>query len=230
MPDLDLKVNWERLDDFFSCLNANTKYVVLRNFESLDKDIVQSAHPDIDILCLNRKEMLSISRSFPRGGNPNDPVHRFIIVNNKKIDVDLRCVGDGYYDTRWEEDILRERVLYNERFYVPSNIHYYYSLLYHVLIQKNKVSDDYITKLSRLAETVNITDNSLLSLSNLEKYMKDNSYFYTYPESPYTIANFDKVDRSLIKHDKKRSLKRNIIKIRRNIEKIIKKLLLWEKK
>lgn len=220
---------WNSLDEFFTCLNESTCYVILRNFESLDRDVLISDHPDIDILCSDRDKLLSISRSYPRR-HIRDLVHRFIIVLNKKIDVDIRCVGDGYYDSTWEKDILRNRIFYNQRFYVPSKIDYFYSLLYHVLIQKNKVSDDYIQKLDKLAYDINVSEKNFMNVTTLQNFMRQKYYFYTYPESPYTIANFEGVDKLLIKRDFRKEYVRRYIKTRSFIIRILKRLLLWEKK
>ena len=219
---------WNSLDDFFSCLNGNVSYVVLRNFETLDHDVVSINHPDIDFLCLEREKFLSVSRSFPRG-RPNDSVHRFVFISKKKINVDVRCVGDGYYDSNWAKDILKNRILYNDRFFVPSNIDYFYSLLYHVLIQKKIVSEDYIKRLGGMAQAINIPSSSVINLSTLQAYMHKNHYYFTYPESPYTIANFENVDKELIKRDTWRVFKRNIIALRINIIHHI-TTLLWAKK
>lgn len=220
---------WNSLDEFFTCLNEKACYVILRNFENLDSDVLLLKHPDIDILCSDRAFLLSISRSFPRGNN-NDYIHRFIFVKNKKIDVDIRCIGDGYYDTYWEKNILLDRVFYNGKFYIPSKQNYFYSLLYHVLIQKNEISNDYVQKLGELARDLNILNNTFLNIPTLQSFMREKKYKFTYPESPYTIANFKNVDKSLIKKEFRKIFERKFVNIRSLITKKIKGLLLWEKK
>lgn len=226
----DIKDNsWDSLDEYFSCLNEKTCYVILRNFESLDRDVLLLEHPDIDILCSDRDVMLSVSRSFPRG-QKDDKVHRYIVVNKKRIDVDLRCVGDGYYDEKWEKDILNERILYNNRFYILSNDNYFYSLLYHVLIQKMKVSDDYLEKLERLSQAIHVKGDPIISISTLQSFMREKHYFFTYPESPYTIANFKHVDKTMVKNDIVRKYIRKKQQLRSSLINSIKRILLWEKK
>ena len=51
--------------------------------------------------------------------------------------LDIRCVGDGYYDKPWEEVMIKNRVK-TEGIYVLCKEDYNYSILYHALLQKRE--------------------------------------------------------------------------------------------
>lgn len=219
--------SWNSLNDFFDCLNQNAYYVILRNFETINSDYISQEHPDIDILCHDRKAFVGLSKSVSRNSNTHDLVHRAICINNHIVDLDVRCVGDGYYDSNWEEEILRTRQLYHDNFYVPNNENYYYSLLYHALFQKKQISSDYTQRLSYLANRINLVEASGISIDTLQTYMRKKGYLFTYPENPITIANFNIVDKSLIKRDYFKHIQRKRFKFHSIIKKILK---IWEKK
>ena len=213
---------WQSFDELWASLNKRMPYVVLRNFENLRNEIILSEHPDIDFLCRDRNEFLEVIHSVSRGKNINDPTHQSITICGKKVDIDIRCVGDGYLDTRWEEDILKTRELSEGGFYVPSPSHYYYSLLYHVLIQKKTIAYDYRVKLKKLGRSVHVLADDVMSIDILQNFMRDNGYLYTYPENSNTIANFNNVDKSLIKRDLVKYIKRKYVSFRKKIIKMIK--------
>jgi hypothetical protein len=54
--------------------------------------------------------------------------------------VDIRFLGDNYFDPRWEQDMLDRRQLHEDGyFYVPSNEDVVASFAYHALVHKNKL-------------------------------------------------------------------------------------------
>lgn len=60
--------NWNTIYDFFKALNDNSiRYVVLRNFEAMDKeDFFVDGHEDIDILCEDVSAFTEVSKVFVR--------------------------------------------------------------------------------------------------------------------------------------------------------------------
>lgn len=216
------RYSWNSLSAFFETLNANANYVILRNYETIDVDYLSAEHPDIDILCDCRKEFLELTKSVSRTDNVNDMIHRAFWVNDKRIDLDVRCVGDGYYDTVWEREILRSRELYKDFFYIPSPENYYYSLLYHVLFQKRKISPDYKSRLTKQAISLSISYNNALSIDTLQHYMRNKKYQFVYPENPGTIANFRIVDKEMIKIDPIRAMQRFFFSIKHFLKKLFK--------
>jgi hypothetical protein len=203
--------NWESLEAFFSQLNSNVKYAVLRNYEDLSLEITSSLHPDIDLLCEDAKKLIEAARSERRGKKSRHLAHQKIMIRNKVIALDVRSTGDGYYDARWEKAMLDTRVL-KDGMYVLEDTEYFYSLLYHVLIQKEKISDEYYNRLMKMAEDCDISVDKESLLSCLEAYMRENGYHYTYPASCATRFFVDKVDGSLIEKNPYKCLKRKVWK------------------
>ena len=66
-----------------------------------------------------------------------------ITVDGSSVDIDLRYVGDNYFDQFWQQDCLNKRVLHDRGFYVMDDENQYFSLLYHVLIHKSKIPEKY---------------------------------------------------------------------------------------
>lgn len=205
---------WNSLEDFFKELNLQTDYVVLRNYENFLEQGVMEAHADIDLLCRNRREVVKVSGAVPRL-KKEDSIHYYLMIRGEKVDLDLRCVGDGYYDEKWEEAMLEEKRLHEGILYVLSPVHYYYSLMYHAFVQKNKVSDDYRIRLRAMREDLGLEVAN--EMEDLENYMRKNGYTYTFPEFPGGVVNFKNVSPDLIQHDRKKEFKRKIYRFKRRI-------------
>lgn len=215
---------WDSLREFFNVLNKNVEYVVLRNYEEFLEGEFNVAHPDIDILCRDSKELIHFAESTTRTGNSKDLIHQQIMIGEKTVALDVRHVGDGYYDDLWEENMLNNRRIINNLCYVLDKENYYYSLLYHALIQKKSLSNDYKIRLeamaNRLFDEIKYPPSSLEMLQN---YMKEMNYHFTYPDFLGGIANFAEVDKKLIKADRTRCFRKFIFLLNRKINKIINK-------
>ena len=144
------------------------------------------------------------------------------MVGGHEVFADMWTVGDGYYDSVWGLDMLKSRVLYENLCYVPDEKNYLYSLLYHSLVQKHQMSEDYkerIRKMSRdLGQKPVIRDHFR---DHLESYMREKGYHYTYPALPGGIANFENADRSLILKDRRRQMARVLYQIKKRIKKLL---------
>ncbi len=202
---------YHSLSDLFEQLNTGCPYVVLRNFETFVSDFTALEHPDIDLLCTSREALLQTIDTLSRG-REGDLIHRRARIAGKDVDIDLREVGDGYLDASWEEKILAGRVLREDGFYVPQDEDYYFSLLYHVLIQKKQIAPDYQERLKKFADQLGLTKGNSL-LEQLEGYMRAGGYRYTYPESPSTAFFVSKVSKDLMEKNPKKKLRRLIHKI-----------------
>ncbi|MEE0974578.1 MAG: hypothetical protein UH853_02575 [Muribaculaceae bacterium] len=181
------------------------EYVVMRNYSGLmTEDLFTSGHADIDILCeCSSKFAEAINATQCR---PGDYTHYFIYINNKKVSLDLRHVGDGYYDTRWQKDILRCKTKHQEGFYIMDKVNLFYTLAYHATIQKKSISADYLTTFRQLSADLNIdlpSNDSATDLAMiLEKFMVSNGYQYTYTQDKTVILNRKNIiTKSLIKKD-----------------------------
>ena len=62
--------------------------------------------------------------------------------------------------------------------YVPCQLDYFYTLLYHARIHKKRFSEDYRIRLAEMAEKLNIESTELYVL---DEYMLNNLYQYVRP-------------------------------------------------
>ena len=68
--------------------------------------------------------------------------------------MDFRYLGDNYYEKKWEKDILESKILYKKTFFVPNETDYFFSLIYHVLIHKDKITEEYKNRLNQLSKNL----------------------------------------------------------------------------
>lgn len=166
---------WLSLLEFFEYLEIkNIKYVVMRNFNELPENYHITEHGDIDILTNDYNGICNVSgvyKVYPESYR----VHHEAKIGGSSIRFDFRYVGDGYYDKKWEEDILRKKVKTEDGIYIPCNEDYEYMLLYHVLVQKKEVAQDYVKKLD------DIFGEGYWNMGLLKKFMKKNGYKFTCP-------------------------------------------------
>jgi hypothetical protein len=192
---------WGSLEDVFDILNKTINYVVLRNFETIH-DEMDSQHPDIDVLTDNQDNAISILNA-QKTIQKKYRVQYKVLIDNKEINFDLRFIGDNYYDINWQKDILATRI--KEKFYYrPTSVNYFYSLLYHALLHKAKFGIDYQNRLLELNDKYSIISNrkylSVLDVfNNLEEFIGNNKYYFTYPNDFSVFWNYklyDKVNSS----------------------------------
>lgn len=184
--------NWTCMEDAFQQLNSVCKYLVLRNFEGFFDDILVEGHNDIDVLCASkadRKKMVHILNAIPRI-NVDNGIHYKFLYKNKEIALDIRTLGDGYYDRTWQKQMLKKRIYNIKGFYTMDDEDYFYSLIYHAIYQKEIFSNDYLERLRKMnpamEEAIQIDfENALL------QYMLDNHYSYTITYDKYVISNFN---------------------------------------
>ena len=201
---------WNTTKDIFDSIsNAGIEYVVLRNYESIgDNEILISGHGDIDLLCDNYKKVVKIldAKRIYRFPNRNSFLIKF---QNVDVQVDIRFIGDGYYDTKWEEQLLRTRILYKETCYVVNQEMYFYSLIYHAIFQKDSLSKEYFLRLCSMAKLQNLVVKDEQHLKELLfDYMIKNGYQFTFTKDPAVVLNFSEVNKKMIKKDNLRILQR----------------------
>jgi predicted Ser/Thr protein kinase len=183
--------------DFFDHLNntAGLNYVVLRNFDDLVENRANSKS-DIDILVndfyLFKRESGAIGYKHKRSYRPG-PAHEYggykvaahISIGGQEIPVDIRYVGDNYYCEQWEKDMLANPVKLGPLF-IPDPANLFYSLLYHVLVHKRIVSNQYRQILTRLASSIGLPGEIAQSDEHLwiwlDGFIGDNSYEYVRPK------------------------------------------------
>ena len=143
---------FETVLDAFRALDAapGLRYVVLRHGETA-LDAVRNVAAGIsgfgiDLLvsdyfkaktALDGESADAMHERYDNGGRG---VRNFVSIGGYRVPFDLRTVGDGYLDARWQGEILEERVpasSSSEAFDIPSKEQGQASLLYHILVQKN---------------------------------------------------------------------------------------------
>ncbi len=178
--------DWQSLEQVLYVLNNTIDYVVLRNFDAIPDKYYAKDHGDIDMLVADYKDA-ALTTNAKAVFAQNHRVYNEVIIKNEKVFFDFRNVGDNYYDPLWEIDILKRRVLNKKGFYVAAPEDFFYSLLYHAVIQKPKTGEDYKARLIKLASSVDIDLNEQ-SFSNgeavrlLAGFLKKNKYVFTQPD------------------------------------------------
>lgn len=203
-------------DSAYSVIKAlndnNAEYLILRNFENLlNEKIYVGGHEDIDILCMSSNEIVEILGAISNR-TKEDNTHYHIFINNNRVNLDLRSVGDGYYCTIWQKKMLQNRKV-NCGFYVMNEIDYFYSLIYHAIIQKHYFTKEYRLRLTEMSKKIGVTPNGYTKESfveELEKYMKKNNYTFDYTRDPSIPLQFSIVSPKLIRFDLWRYIKRKL--------------------
>ena len=144
------------LKDVFDELNKypQLKWVVMRNFEDMPDNITIDEHLDVDLLVNDYylvKTILDGTSANCFGANTKnrfeDGKNRIlnnVIIKNKKVLFDFRSTGDNYYDKKLQQDMLNTRIKHQNGFYIPNKEMHLYSLIYHAIIHKPKISNTYI--------------------------------------------------------------------------------------
>lgn len=180
-------IQWESLQHLFLLLNQTTEYVVLRNFDRMPESYYEEEHGDIDILVNDDPVNVSLLMNATPLYSKKYRVHYKVNINNETVRFDIRHLGDGYYDENWERHIIERRTLF-KGFYVPDLENFKYSLLYHALVHKPVVSEDYSEKLASLGFEQGRFVNAL------QEFMCSKGYSYSEPRDlsvhfNATIAN-----------------------------------------
>ena len=208
------------LSEVFDAI-SKCEYVVLRNYEDFSNMDFLKSHPDIDLLCRDREPLIQ-ALSLKTRRKREDKIHYYVLVNDVKVAVDLRCVGDGYLDEPWEDNILQNRVAY-ENYYIMDDENYFYSLVYHVTVQKNSIADDYKERLRILGDKIGIIFNMESKEQLLNSFMEDNMYHYSFQEYDGTIFNVKNVRKDLVERNLLKKIKRGIYRTVRGVVKVVKR-------
>lgn len=179
---------WSSLESVLNKINK-TKYLILRNYETLTKNIDYG--DDIDILCSDKEDLIRQIHAVPI--TSGDKIFNYyIMIENKKIFIDIREIGDGYYDEKWERNMLKNRVKFRN-FYILDNENYKYSLLYHVIIHKYNIPIKYSKILTEMFKT-EIGDDERTDIL-LCDYMHKKGYSLLRPTDKGVVFNSQNYDR-----------------------------------
>lgn len=197
------------ISSFVNALNdSRIPYLIIRNYENmLSSEIFTAGHEDIDLLTTDSRQLASAvgAKAYTDKVKAvcNDGVHYYIIIGEKEVSLDIRSVGDGYYCTEWQRDMLERRIMMSN-FYVMEQYDYFYSLLYHAILQKRSFSREYSDKLKVMSDrlSIKLLDDTLCGFVRiLEKYMQKNGYTYTYPTDTFVQLNTKYIDKELLQRN-----------------------------
>jgi len=164
LRETDLVELWKRLD--------TVRYLVMRNYDNIIEDLNNGG--DLDLLVDRKDDVIIATKACPMVVGDNCYNYKISIAGNE-IPVDLRVVGDGYYDRFWESQMLDTRKRRGE-FYIMDSENYMYSILYHCIIHKKHIPDKYLPYLHE-----NGIDRVSDLISALDNYMLSNGYDYVIP-------------------------------------------------
>lgn len=185
--------NWDSLFELFTFLNKTSHWMVLRNFEFLSNTYIFKKGDDIDILCDDLDYFTALMNAKRRYGGR---CSYYVTVNNYNIPLDIRFIGDKYFDPLWASDMLKRKE-FKSIIPIPSKFDYFFSLLYHVKLQKTAVKYIYIKRLDNLANEINIQnlpqnfvlDDSICA-ELLNGFFSSNNYRYTYTDDAVKNKSF----------------------------------------
>ena len=176
---------FDTLKDVFNELNkyTNLKWIITHNFDDFVND------DDIDFLT---DDYFFFMRALdtdekPKGGKFNSvsdggsSVRNYIEVGKKNIPIDIRYLGDNFYDTKLEQDMLNTMIKHPNGFYIPNKEMHLYSLIYHAIIHKPKISSTYL----KVFKEYGLGDSEInkTSLKNkLDSWLQKKRYSYCKPE------------------------------------------------
>jgi len=180
---------WNGIEQIFYALNNCVKYAILRNYECLPEELYMTDHNDIDIVCedyVDCSYILNAKKVF----DETNRVHFTTNAGELKLFFDLRYIGDRYYCTNLEKELLKNRA-YNEKgFFVVEKENYFYSLLYHALLHKPEFSADYKKRLINMNYELTIENCSTeKGLKILEEWLIKNRYIVLRPVDQSVFFN-----------------------------------------
>lgn len=161
---------WNNFEQLFYFLNAVEPYVILRNQEEINDNIREN--DDIDFLVNNHQKM-ALFLDAKKMSKGSERVNYKIIVNNKFIRIDLRYIGDNYFDIFWQNECMKNRILSENNIYVLDELNAYYTLIYHSLIHKRQIPEKYL-------EIFKLSENDLKN--KLYKFMYNFNYRMVEPK------------------------------------------------
>lgn len=165
---------WKSLKELFYVLNNTVKYVVLRGHEYITNDDVLEDHLDIDILTSDYENTSRIINGQPACSTSRP--HQKISINDKTYYLDLWNTNRQYFDPRWSYSMLSTRVETDGVFTLNSD-NDFYCLLYHCLINKNKIAIDYAEKLNKYKKICGKEKNNWQEI--LVDFLRANEYDIT---------------------------------------------------
>ena len=168
---------WASVDAMFRTLNHTQRYVVLRNFEGYPDSVTLDGHDDVDLLVPSFRDAVLILGARSVFEAPYR-VHTAVDVGGVELRIDLRHVGDRYYDANWQGNMLQSRVRLPSGIYTPDRENHFFGLVYHALVHKQTVAPDYLERFERLERDTGLRADA----ASLATFMNERGYLLAPPE------------------------------------------------
>lgn len=180
----DTRKKFETIHDVFNTLNKHSclKYVVQRSHDEVSSSSISK---DIDILVSDYfmfKSLTGARSRYPKKMREVDNGPNIQNVIDGRWTFDVRYVGDGYYDTKWQLNMLNRRVKHNF-FFIQEPISYAFSLIYHYIVHKGcraALSQDR-KDIIQLVQPLLKDPCSLRAKTALQTYMNAHKYTLSKP-------------------------------------------------
>jgi hypothetical protein len=177
---------WASLAELFAVIRKTSSYAVLRSSGQLTEQRPAELG-DIDLLCDDPGELAAAVNAVKTFPDPYNASH-LGQVSGEQIRLDLHYVGDGYYDERWQGDLLRRAQLQPDGVVVPRVDDHFFSLLYHVHVHKSRVAEHHASTLASLGTAIGLRGFGVDSLRDevgiarlLSGYLSSCGYTFSRP-------------------------------------------------
>lgn len=170
------------LREFFNTLNSHPtlKYIVQRGQKDLESIDNYRDTNDIDIVVNDYYLFKAITgaesnnKIYMRENDDGFYIQNNVLIGDIKVAIDVRYIGDNYYNSKWQFDMLETRMLTDIsgfNVYIPNRENEFYSLIYHILVQKHgRNNSKHYPRLNELMETLKLKVNSE---ETIEQYLND---------------------------------------------------------
>lgn len=184
---------WFSLNELFYILNNTIEYVILRGSRELISDSFTDTHRDVDIFVTDYQNTKYIINGVS-DCNTFRP-HERIIINNKTYYIDIWRANYNYFDPSWSNIFLKNKKS-RDGYFVLDDYNDFYLLLYHCLIIKGRITEDYKERIEKFIEVNKLV--SQLDLLLLD-FLKKHDYSITKPKDRSLTLHFQGTIKEYIK-------------------------------
>ena len=186
---LSPRKSFKSLRDFFDTLNSHPtlKYIVQRGQSDLNSIDNYRSNNDIDIVVNDYYLFKAITdaeannKIYMRENDNGFYIQNNVLIEDIKVAIDVRYIGDNYNNGKWQFDMLDTRVLTDisgVNVYIPKQEYEFYSLIYHILVQKHGHNNSkHYLRLNELFESLKLKVNNE---ETIEQYLDDRNRGWTY--------------------------------------------------
>ncbi len=180
--DLEGAHGWCSWEHLFRVMNYCGNYLLLSDPQELPEKLDSDT---VSFLCDDLSRFMAAANI--QGSKKVGERHMLTIIGQKEYGVHTSVVGDGYFDTKWQMNMLARRES-NRGFFSPRLDDLFFFILYNALVHKQKVVDGSHTRLSGIAKEMQFgwyesgyACKTLPSFGILRGFMIPNGYCFSKP-------------------------------------------------